>query len=212
MTKTTTAASTPLIKRPLETILRAAGDAGEQVLQNHEAVSTVWRELRSQWLEANLPNSMGLMSDDDFTDLTSRVSDAFDSGIERFLCDARQTISNSPELSTRSTELIEARDDLTCLSSVFGWLDGLFRSIEDLANRDDDISPTLHLLEVKKLAGLGRYIATDWQSTSDGMAEKFDGEIPASEIETELRTTAQAFSAAPRPQTATKKARETENA
>lgn len=82
--------------------------------------------------------------------------------------------SNAYELAT------DAREDLTCLSSVFSWLNELFLSIGDVAEKSEAVD-LAKFQRIARMAEMGSNLAINWESTAESMAENFETVILAHE-------------------------------
>ena len=80
-----------------------------------------------------------------------------------------KTTVTSPALISADA-LRRAADDLTTLGGVFGWLNAMLGSITDAA-KDEGRENGSRLIRIKELATCGRYLAGDWESMAENMAD-----------------------------------------
>ena len=85
--------------------------------------------------------------------------------------------TTNPAPSSDDT-LRRVAEDIDTLRLVFGWLSAMFAAVED-ATKKDKITPEAKLSRIRDLAGCGLYLARDWESTAESMAEGLSDELKA---------------------------------
>jgi hypothetical protein len=85
------------------------------------------------------------------------------------------SLSNEHELAT------DAHENLSGLAEIFAQLNELFVSIDE-ATENKTALPTATLRRIKILAGLGRYMAVNWEQMAESMADRFSREIGLIEV------------------------------
>lgn len=74
--------------------------------------------------------------------------------------------------------LRRAADDFSTLGTVFGWLDAMFASIVDAAEKGE-CTPESRLHRIRELAHCGRYLTGDWSASAEDMAIALRDELSA---------------------------------
>lgn len=83
---------------------------------------------------------------------------------------AKTTATDSVPASAEMLAAHRALGDFETLGMVFGWLDAMLSSIEDTAKKEEG-SPGARFIRIRELASCGRYLACDWQNTTENMTD-----------------------------------------
>jgi hypothetical protein len=76
-----------LASLPRDEALERARAAGSAILVDSDAVSAVFRDLWTNWMNTNIPNACG-QSEDEFGDLVNSMMSEFETGMNAFVCSA----------------------------------------------------------------------------------------------------------------------------